>query len=239
MDEYADARIYEAEYGQYQGDFPFFLNAVENGSVLDLACGTGRLTIPFARKRFVVTGLDNNAPMLNLAREKVQNLPISWTEGDMSHFSLNQKFDVITLAGNAFQALLTEKDQMRMLKCVLNHLNPGGVFAFSTRNSLLENLISSDVFHYWHDFMDMDGVKVRVEGKQSYDEKTQIMTYTTKRIWPDHETISVIELRFTNFEALQNLLSEVGLSIIETYGDGNNGPYKKTSPSIFLKCRAL
>jgi hypothetical protein len=72
--------------------------------------------------------------MLTLAQEKSQNLLIEWVHEDIRHFQLNRKFDLITLVGNAFQALLTDDDQTRMWLCVKLHLNPDGIFAFNTRN---------------------------------------------------------------------------------------------------------
>ncbi|MBP9692837.1 MAG: class I SAM-dependent methyltransferase [Alphaproteobacteria bacterium] len=50
LEEYSDPLLYDTEYGRYTGDFDLFLNLIETGSVLDLACGTGRLTIPLAKK---------------------------------------------------------------------------------------------------------------------------------------------------------------------------------------------
>lgn len=38
LEEYADPYLYDAEYGQYTGDFEFFFNLIQTGSILDLAC---------------------------------------------------------------------------------------------------------------------------------------------------------------------------------------------------------
>ena len=51
--------------------------AASSGSVLDVACGTGRITIPIAQRVIDVLGLDGSKPMLNEARSKAQNLGVS------------------------------------------------------------------------------------------------------------------------------------------------------------------
>ena len=70
LEEYDDPYVYEAEYGQYRGDFNLLLNLIDKGSVLDLGCGTGRLAIPLAQKGLEVVGLDASEPMLEFACHK-------------------------------------------------------------------------------------------------------------------------------------------------------------------------
>src|SRR5207244_10751479 len=62
-------QVYEAEYGQYKGDFDLFLNLIDKGSVLDLGCGTGRLAIPLAQKGLEVVGLGASEPS-GIARDR-------------------------------------------------------------------------------------------------------------------------------------------------------------------------
>ena len=70
LDEYGDPYLYDCEYGQYQDDLGLYLDLIEKGRVLDLACGTGRLTIPLAQKGMEVVDLDIRDSMLKLARKK-------------------------------------------------------------------------------------------------------------------------------------------------------------------------
>lgn len=237
LEEYIDPEIYDAEYGSFQGDFDFFLHLIEIGTVLDLACGTGRLTIPFAQKGLKVIGLDASKPMLTRAQEKSQNLLIEWAHGDIRHFQLNQKFDLITMAGNAFQGLLTDDDQTRMLLCVKSHLSPDGIFTFNTRNLIPDDCRTTTDYEFWHDFTDLKGQLVKVYGKQIYNPPKDTVCYTTKRVWPDAETITTIELCFISLEALEQKLEALGFEVLNLYGDFHKNPYSSTSKSIILVCR--
>ena len=102
--------------------------------MLEIACGTGRVSIPIARLGFAVTGLDIVPGMLERARSKSAGLPTRWVEGDARDFDLGERFRLIFLTGNAFQAFLTRADQEALLGRVRAHLHDEGLFAFETRN---------------------------------------------------------------------------------------------------------
>lgn len=237
LEEYTDPRVYEAEYGGYKDDFDLFLNLISKGNVLDLACGTGRLSIPLANKGFKVVALDTSSSMLALARSKSKDLPIQWVQGDIRDFHLNETFDLILMAGNAFQALLSEEDQLQMLMCVREHLKPSGLFIFNTRNPHDSDFKDINEFQFWHEFQDHKGKTVRVFGKQQANISEALVTYTTKRIWEDKETTSIIQLRFTHYAQLMKLLDAAGFETVEVYGDDQKSPFHKGSSSIIPVCR--
>jgi len=234
--EYTEPLIYDAEYGSYQGDFELFLNLIDQGKVLDLACGTGRLTIPLALRDFKVTGLDESEAMLSRAREKSMYLDINWKKGDISDFAFGESFDLITMAGNSFQTLLTNKDQALMLRCVKKHLKLSGIFAFDTRNPKLADLQSTSDFEHWHSFKDFAGESVKVYGKQKYNPDQQVVTYTTKRVWGDHETLTEIKLRYTAVNDLKDTLHKTGFKLTNLYGDYKRNTYSDNALSIIVVC---
>ena len=236
VEEYQTPEIYDAEY-RSTDDFNIFLGIKDKGKVLDLACGTGRLTIALAKSGLLCTGLDVCEAMLKHASNKSKGLPVQYLLGDMTSFKLQEKFDLITMAGNAFQALLSEKEQIEMLSCVKEHLNENGVFAFNTRNSLSNELCIIDDYEWWHDFIDPKGNVVRVFGKQVFDPLKKTVLYTTKRIWPETETIKNIELRFTEIDELLVLLEKSFFQIIDVFGDSHKNKFTKESKDIFILCK--
>src|SRR5690606_29222012 len=106
------------------------------GPVLDLACGTGRLTRAIAAHGLPVTGLDLSPPLLARARlfAARENLQVAWIEGDIRNFRLDRRFRLALMTGHAFQALLTEEDQRACLERVAAHLEPSGRFVCEVRN---------------------------------------------------------------------------------------------------------
>jgi SAM-dependent methyltransferase len=135
LEEFVDPHTYDIEDNNDTGITFYSALAQETGGpVLEIACGTGRVSIPIARLGFAVTGLDIVPAMLELARSKSAGLPTRWVEADARAFELDEQFRLIYLTGNAFQAFLTRADQEALLDRVRAHLHHEGLFAFETRN---------------------------------------------------------------------------------------------------------
>jgi SAM-dependent methyltransferase len=122
-------------------DIPFYVAlaqeaASQGQSVLELGCGTGRVTIPMAQTGARVTGLDNAGPMLEIARRKATDagVDIAWVEGDMASFSLEQSFGLVAIPFRSFLMLLTTELQKSCLACVREHLLDGGRLALNFFN---------------------------------------------------------------------------------------------------------
>src|SRR5512134_1834309 len=84
LDPIRDGRHYDAL--KAQNDVPFYLSQAQmaRGPVLEIGCGTGRVTIPLAAAGAEITGLDVSASMLEEAKRKAQNqgLRINWIAAD-------------------------------------------------------------------------------------------------------------------------------------------------------------
>jgi SAM-dependent methyltransferase len=78
LEDYEDPVIYDDENKDFEPDWPFYLSLAQqvSGSVLEMGCGTGRVTIPLAQKGIDMTGLDIVPGMLARAQEKAGDLPI-------------------------------------------------------------------------------------------------------------------------------------------------------------------
>ncbi len=93
-------------------------------SLLDIACGTGK-HLEILRERFAVEGLDLNADLLEIARERLPNVPLHL--GDMERFDLGRTFDVVTCLFSSIGYLKTLDRVTSACACMARHLNPGGV----------------------------------------------------------------------------------------------------------------
>ena len=93
LEAFSDAIAYD--FGDSSDTGVAFYSALAEeagGSVLEIACGTGRVTIPIAQLGFPVTGLDIVPGMLARARSRSAGLPIRWVEGDARTFHLDERF---------------------------------------------------------------------------------------------------------------------------------------------------
>lgn len=99
-------------------------------SVLELACGTGRLANLFLRENIHYTGIDIVPDFIKTANNKVQHNPhmATFVKGDIKKFNLKKNFDLIFIAFNSFLHLLTNDDIVRCLSQVKNHMHNKSCF---------------------------------------------------------------------------------------------------------------
>jgi SAM-dependent methyltransferase len=259
LEEFADPLNYDFEDPSDTGVAFYSALARETGSpVLEIACGTGRVSIPVARLGYAVTGLDIVPGMLERARSKSLGLPTRWIEGDARTFDLGEQFRLIFLTGNAFQAFLTRAGQEALFERVRAHLHDEGLFAFETRNprwrvdgqpeqdrpwgeGLFAFLETRDQEEAGQGYVDRHGHEVHVSRTQVYDHVAQILHWTSYKRWREGDQeqtrITRIAVRFTFPQELESLLHYNGFSIIRQYGDWNLEPLSATSPSIIVVCR--
>jgi len=251
LEVYADAINYDAEEAPTDYGVAFYCALAQEagGSVLEIACGTGRVTIPVAKLGFPTTGLDIVPGMLERAKSKSAGLPIRWVEGDARTFDLQEQFRFIFLTGNAFQAFVTNTEQAALLQRVYAHLHHEGLFAFETRNPLFPTTNTREggfpLLETRNEdrpsFINVDGHEVRESTTQVYDHITQILHLAGEKRWYDgkeeHTKVTHIALRYTFPQELVALLHYNGFRIERQYGDWNVEPLSATSPSIISVCR--
>lgn len=135
---YADGDWYDAEYVHIGGDIPYYqqVSREVSGSILELACGTGRLTEPMAKAGSQVVGVDIAPGMLARAEKKRAALPaevrdrLSYVHGDMRTVRLERSFDAVVLGFNTLLHLVRDEDLEAALETVRVHLGPKGRFYF-------------------------------------------------------------------------------------------------------------
>jgi cyclopropane fatty-acyl-phospholipid synthase-like methyltransferase len=114
------------------------------GPVLNLACGTGRLSLFLANKGFEVISLDNSSGMLQSLKNKISKEAkaiqdrITIKESSMTEFKLMNEFNLI-LCINGFSHNLNVQDVENTLKSVAQHLSKQGRFIFNIGNKESEN----------------------------------------------------------------------------------------------------
>jgi SAM-dependent methyltransferase len=252
LEEFADPVDYDrADSGDDGGAFYCALAREAGGSVLELACGTGRVTIPIAKLGLPVTGLDIVPGMLARARSKSAGSSVRWLEGDARTFDLRERFRLIFMTGNSFQAFVTNDEQAAVLRRAHAHLDDDGLFAFETRNPLPPNLKTRDGFFLTLEtiaeevrrpsYINADGHEVRVTTTQVYDHVAQVLHVTSAKRWHDggreYTRVTRTALRYTFPRELAALLHYNGFDILRQYGDWNEEPLGAASPSIISVCR--
>ncbi len=239
---YWDGRHYDAFNTPDQDDFKFYLAAAKKarGPVLELACGTGRLTIPLKKEGIAITGLDLAVPMLERARTKAAEagLEIPFLNGDARKFSLGRKFRLIFMAFHSMQHLAGREDVEGLFASVAGHLAPGGRFIFDVFNPNPHSLVRDPEemlpVAYYHD--PAGGNKILVNETYSYDKAAQV----SRIIWhfrsekTGKTAKKSVNLRCFFPEELLALAHYNGFKVTARYGDFRGRPFKGGSKEQIL-----
>ena len=131
------AHYYDA-YVQSEFDLQFFQEETQQitGKVLELMCGTGRVSIPLLESGVDLTCVDSSPAMLERFREKLQDKGLSalLIEKDVTELSLEQEFDLIFIPFHSFGEITAVSQQRRVLDRIRVHLSRYGRFICTLHN---------------------------------------------------------------------------------------------------------
>lgn len=136
-DDYAPFYDWENARTLQRRDVAFWqrLAAAQEGPVLELGCGTGRIAVPVARAGARIVGIDRSEEMLARARKRIMRARLrgrlALVRGDIRDlpFTARTKFSAVLAAYGILQSLTRERDLTRTLTSVAGVLRRGGVFA--------------------------------------------------------------------------------------------------------------
>ncbi|MEK4563408.1 class I SAM-dependent methyltransferase [Alkalihalobacillus sp. FSL R5-0424] len=243
LQKYEDPTQYDALHELYQDDLLYIVeHALEIQSpIIDLACGTGRVTIPLSKQGLHVIGVDLHEGMLNRARKKAADahLQIRFEQQDCTELDLQIKSPLIYMTGNSFQHFLTNESQDALLQSVGRHLEAGGEFIFDTRNPILVELSVVDLSETVEV---INGKRKEEKHTETYDHSTQVLHCVTEKIWKE-EGVTLgtekesISLRYTYPMELKRLLEAHGFGQVHLFGTWKKGAFAEDSPQMIVHCR--
>lgn len=245
-DLYSDGRHYDFFLGDQSADIPFYLGQAgrAKGAVLELACGTGRLTLPLARAGVNITGLDSSGPMLDRAKEKAshEGLNIPWVHGDALDFDLRFLFDLIFLPFNSLQHFHDRGSLERLFERVRAHLAPGGRFVLDVHqpNLALLNRHPGEIYPVEGLGQAPDGTVVTGE-EVAYDDARQVYRIRWHYSLPEDdravpERVDELNLRMFFPVELDALLHYNGFEILEKFGDFNSKKFEAGDLKQIVVC---
>jgi 2-polyprenyl-3-methyl-5-hydroxy-6-metoxy-1,4-benzoquinol methylase len=239
---YLDGRHYDLQNCHLE-DLIFYQNQIEKYGepVLELACGTGRLTIPIAEQGINITGLDISEKMLSQAKMKAnkKGLKLNWVKSDCRNFNLRKKFKYIFIPFNSIAHLHNLESIEACFSSVKKHLSPDGRFVVDMFNPILSILTRDPSKRYpVTEYPDPDwkGTVVITENNV-YDSVNQINRIKWYyKINNKEEYIEELNMRIFYPQELDALLHYNGFIIESKFGNYNMEPFLTTSKKQLLVC---
>lgn len=201
-------------------------NGINKGILLDLACGTGTMSLIMAQKGYDVIGVDNSPEMLGEAREKACEAgeDILFLCQDMCNIDLYGTVDCTVCLLDSLNHLESKEELLAAFQRVSLFTVPGGLFVFDVNTEYKHKYVlgdntfvyeNDDVYCVWQNEYDDESKTVEIfldffqEENGLYRRSSE---YFSERAFSDSD--------------IKNLLSEAGFTDIKAYGE-----LRKTAPS--------
>jgi SAM-dependent methyltransferase len=210
--------------------------------VLELACGTGRLTIPIAQAGLEIVGLDASSSMLSHLQIKAAaaGIEIPLLEADCRRFDLGREFALIFMAFNSMQHLHDFASLEALFGKVRRHLVPGGRFVFDVFNPKIAYLNRDSAKRIpEREYEDPEGKgTITVEQTSVYDDAAQVIRirwYFSRREEKDFR-VEELNLRCFYPQELDLLVRSFGFRIEAKHGNFERKPFASGDMKQVVVC---
>ena len=210
----------------------------EDGRILDVGCATGELALALSRTGRVVTGIDLDEEMLNIARAKAQTdaLEVQFLSHSMEHLealSPAQAFHGILCMGNTLVHLRGPGEIEDFLRQVWSCLEPGGVFCFQIIN--YDRIIGQNL----SGLPTIDNSVVRFERTYQIDSGEAFIGFKTRLTVKEdgHEITNEIPLYPLRSVQLKKMLDARGFVPLEFFGSFKEDPFTPDSAALVVVAR--
>jgi SAM-dependent methyltransferase len=234
-----------------ENDVEFYVNLARetDGKILELGCGTGRVTIPIARNKKEIIGLDSNPYMLEWGKRKAKMARtgdyLQFVEGDMREFWFEETFSLIIIPYRTFLHLLTVKEQIAALANIYRHLKQGGLLALNVFVPHIKLLYEEDNKSSTRGIYRIPGSEdsLVVWDYTRFDHFTQIAEIIRQyeRINKKGEVIekiiSPLNIRYIYPFELHHLLKLTGFKVVQKYGDFYKSAFGPESKELIIVAR--
>jgi SAM-dependent methyltransferase len=218
-------------------------------AVLEVGCGTGRLTLPLARAGHEVTGIDLSPAMLARARTKLAAEPddvrarVTLRETDARRMELPAEpaFDVAVAPFRVMQHFITIEDQLDVLIRVRERLWPGGRLVFDVFNpsyAMMTRDRSAEVEDTPEQVL-ADGRTVRRTVRalavRWVDQVSDIeLIYYVRSGERVERIVQEFQMRWYTPSELRHLLARAGFRVDAVFGGVDRRPLDDDAPEIIV-----
>lgn len=221
------------------------------GPVLELGCGTGRVSLAIAKEGIQVVGMDQSKSMLKQAEEKSVGMglteQVQWIEADMTQFNLEKKFPLIIIPYRSFLHLTSVKEQISTLKQVRCHLTDNGCFAFNVFVPHLTDLVAMEGTQHFRGVFPIPGTEDEVEvyDATSFDHFHQLVYVIRyyERFAPNgkslHRIKTEMKFRYIYPTELHHLLTLCGFRIVKRYGTFTREIFRAESKELIIEAKKM
>jgi SAM-dependent methyltransferase len=237
------ADIYD-DYVRADFDIPFWLSEATTvtGKVLELACGTGRVSIPLLKAGVNLFCVDYAPRMLDKLRTKLEENHLSCPVicQDMAELALADRFDLIFIPFHSFSEILQEQKRRAALERIRDHLTPQGTFICTLQNAVVHTSTMDGTTHPVGRFSMENGDTLVVNSQLDFDPSSQIASgkqtydrFSPDRVLIDHRSLDVSFYLFHKLE-FETLSRDVRFEVAELFGNYDRTPFDEQASRFMI-----
>ncbi|WP_411893701.1 class I SAM-dependent methyltransferase [Winogradskyella sp. A2] len=237
-----DANIYDGMNTNLD-DLQFYkrwLPKDKDAKILELCCGTGRLTLPIRKKGYKITGVDFTASMLTQASAKAleEGLEIPFIQADMRTLDLPEKFDLIFIPFNSIHHLYKNEDLFKAFNAVKQHLKEDGLFILDCFNPNIQFIAEGGKeLKEISSYITNDGREIVIKEKMHYESKTQVNRIDWHYfINGAFDSIQKLDMRMFFPQELNSYIERCGFNIIHKFGSFEEEQFNDNSDKQIFVC---
>ena len=238
-----DANIYDG-MNTHIDDLQFYKRWMpqnKDARILELCCGTGRLTIPIAEDGYNISGVDYTFSMLEQAKAKASEagLKIEFIEADIRTLDLQNKYDLIFIPFNSIHHLYLNEDLFKAFNTVKKHLKTGGRFLLDCFNPNIQYIVEHEKKQIEvAAYTTKDGREILIKQLMRYERKTQI----NRKEWHyfingKFDSIQNLDMRLFFPQELDTYLDWNGFKIIHKFGNFEEEAFYDSSEKQIFVCQ--
>lgn len=218
--------------------------------ILDLACGTGSMTLELLRRGYDMIGVDASPDMLSVAWERADEQALEgalFLLQDMRSFELYGTVGAITCCLDSINYLLSEGDVRTTFSTVHNYLDPDGLFLFDVNTPYkFKHIYGDNAYILEDEWTDEDGSarSVYCGWQNHFDEETNLCTFDLSLFEErgdggyDRSDEMQTERCYTR-EQLETILKETGFEILGCFGAWDFSQPKEECERYYFAARAI
>lgn len=240
-----DANIYDG-LNTFLSDLQFYkkwLPKNKEAKILELCCGTGRLTVPIAKAGYNICGVDYTSSMLEQAKVKASEagLEINFIEADIRSLNLQEKFDFIFIPFNSIHHLYKNEDLFKAFNGVKNHLKEGGLFLLDCFNPNIQYIVEGEKEQRKiAEYTTEDGRAVLIKQTMRYESATQINRIEWHYFFNgEFHSIQNLDMRLFFPQELDSYLEGAEFEIIHKFGNFEEERFANKSEKQIFVCKTM
>jgi len=225
----AIARLYDPWSASVTEDIGFYVEEAlaADGPVVELACGTGRISVPLAKAGIRVIGVDASARMLEVAREyaAAEGVELDLRLGDLREPPVTERVPLVLIPFRSLLHMTTEVARLRALRAAREVLLPGGRLVFDVFAPSAEDV--EDTHGRWLERE--PGIFERAD----WDEGERTLTLSVRR----NDEASTMLLAWLSPAEWRLLLDRAGFDVEAQWGWFDRRPYSGGEDVVFASVR--